>query len=141
MRFDPARGIVHGGLTVRAPRRPLGIPDRIDRRLLFPKPGSKTAAIIEDLKADLLSASEIARKHGCSPPNVSRARRRAIERGVIKPGPDETVVVIGPWHCNEAKMLRQAALARGRHHDDLIRAIVRKVIVLDMIDEILGEAE
>lgn len=128
-------------ILLRPPLRMVIPPGKIDRRLIFPKPGSKAAAILADLKAGQMSGAQIARKFGCSGPNVSRIRRRAVERGLLDAGKDELVIVIGPWHSKESKAIHRAAIARGRHPDDLLRAVVRAVIADDLFDAILGAPE
>jgi hypothetical protein len=113
----------------------------VDRRTLFPRPNKKSALILADLQAGILATSEIARKHRCSPANVSAVRSRAVERDLLG-APSGDMVVRFPGASMPAsrfRELRVEARLRGVSVEALIRTIVNIVIRDDLFAAVLGD--
>jgi hypothetical protein len=135
-------GIPRSGILIGLPKRNLVASQPNDRRRIFPKLGSKSAAIIADLKHAQLNSAQIAEKHQCTAANVSKVRRRAIERGIIEQPEDQYLVSFGGWQRRpEMHALRLEAKVRNTEVFDLIRLIITIVAKENLFDAVLGEPE
>lgn len=139
MRRSLATGLPKSGFFYRPPRRGKVVVPRFDKRSSFPKPGSRSAAIVDDLKEGVLANVRIAEKHKCTSANVSLVHRRAVERGVLPAREGEWVIAFGVGYTHLLHEIAMEATARGTDAKQLVRTIIITVAQKNLFDRILGQ--